>query len=176
MSQAELLFKTDKIEIECEQVAGKVVVRLMGIIDEDVNFSVLLRFAQELPKKKVRLVLDLDGVSRINSCGVREWLLFIERLAAIIEFQFDNVCELFIEQSSMMPKVLGTAKTLVISFKAPFWCKHCQENRVVLMTPDEVKFTEDGSAQVTAAKCEHCKNPMEFDSLVDEYFDFLRAA
>ena len=53
---------------------GTARVALVGDINESATLSPLV----ELPQSN--LVIDLAGVSRINSCGVREWIAFVVKL------------------------------------------------------------------------------------------------
>src|SRR5437660_8976902 len=56
--------------------AGGVVVKLAGVIDETFAAHLLIEAARGL------VVLDLDGVTRITSFGVREWVNAMRACAA----------------------------------------------------------------------------------------------
>ncbi len=47
-------------------------VELIGAIDEDADFKELLGLEQK------SISFDFDKVNMINSCGIREWIKFIE--------------------------------------------------------------------------------------------------
>src|SRR3712207_5341228 len=104
-AQLQVLADTGKIRIEMEQKGASAVFRPIGVIDEDVNFSVVLAQVTK-PGANIRdAKFDLGRVSRMNSCGVREWLLLLERLTPVVSLSFFNVCELFVEQANIIPNI-----------------------------------------------------------------------
>jgi len=59
-----------------QQLDGATCVALTGTVDEDADFAPLVRELAAQP----RIRLDLAGIGRINSCGVREWINFVRAL------------------------------------------------------------------------------------------------
>src|SRR5688572_8525470 len=60
-----------KFSVEEQSDATRVI--LSGDISEETDFEPILQIAGPI-------VLDLAGISRINSCGVREWINFVVHL------------------------------------------------------------------------------------------------
>src|SRR3954468_9656920 len=82
-----------------------------GTINEDFNFSKALEVVTQLHPAKTQILFDLSHVIAINSCGVRSWILFTERLQSKLPLRFTRVNELFIEQAAIVPTVLGKKGT-----------------------------------------------------------------
>jgi hypothetical protein len=162
-----------KMRLEMEIVSGRVQLRPIGIIDEDVNFSVVLGLVPKLnPNDKV-LRFDMGRISRMNSCGIREWLLLMEHLAApSVRCEFVNVNQLFIEQANMIPTMFGRKGSAVLTCQAPYNCPEC--NIVVMRTfePDQVT-SESEEPRAPDCKCDKCGGELEFDWLEEEYFGFI---
>ena len=152
---------TSRIEI-LETAAGEVTVR--GAIDELARLGDVLGRAHN-----GRLVLDLGGVTFINSLGVREW---IRMQSAATERKLDlelrRVSEVLVHQLNMIVATRGTAR--VVSFFAPYACDVCgrEESRLV----DVAQVT--GNAP-PAMSCSECNATMVFNDFPERYFSFLAA-
>lgn len=169
---ATLLADFGKLKIEVEFARGGAVVRPQGTFDEDINFqSVQELIARQRPALQF-LEFDLGHITHMSSCGVREWLIFMERIPQALPTRFVNVCERFVEQANMIPNMFGK-RSQVLSFQAPYFCGSCQKTEMVLLIPQEVQFVGD-EALVPKPKCSGCRSGMEFDSVPDEYFGFVR--
>ncbi len=178
MATTVVLQENPKIRLELETKGVEGVFRPIGIIDEDTNFSIALDRIQTLTPPPQALHIDLSRVRRINSCGVREWILFMERLMPLTRCAFVQVNELMIEQANMVPSILGKKGTPVLSFYAPYHCPHCSKDVPVLLHPGQVEFRGSPTAgdlpSIPQPDCPVCKNPMNFDWLAEEYFGFIR--
>ena len=178
MAKTMILQENAKIRLELETEAAEGIFRPVGIIDEDTNFSIALEQISTLAPKPQALHIDLSKVRRINSCGVREWILFMERLMTLTRCAFVQVNELMIEQANMVPSILGQKGTPVLSFYAPYHCTHCNKDVPVLLDPSQVEFRKQGTAGGTPSiphpDCPDCKKPMDFDWLAEEYFGFVK--
>jgi hypothetical protein len=173
MSKKVVLSENSKMRLEMEVEGTNGVVRPVGIVDEDVNFGVILSVMSQLGMPLKALKFDLGQVSRMNSCGVREWLILIEKLPEGVECGFENVNELLVEQANMIPGILGRRGMKVISFQAPYFCETCSADVPMLIEPSQVAIN-DGIPQAPPFKCPKCSNPLQFDWLEEEYFAFLR--
>jgi hypothetical protein len=160
-----------RVEISVED-DGTCVVRPVGVINEDINFSPVLKHLTELNASNLRVKFDLGSIERMNSCGVREWLMFVERLPSTCEKSFVNVNEVWVDLANIVPGLLGKGASRVRSFKAPYFCERCKEVKQCLLIPADVAH-EEGRAKAPARKCEKCGSALLFESLEEEYFRFL---
>jgi ABC-type transporter Mla MlaB component len=112
--------------------------------------------------------LDLEGISRINSCGVREWIYFVrDAEKAGYKLTLVHCSVAFVQQLNMISNFAG--KATIESVMAPFACASCKAEAAF-----EVDLTEDPFAQVRGARiCPACEGTMEFDDLEESYFSFL---
>lgn len=166
-----------RLEMELDGAAATmtVIVRPIGVLDEDVNFLILTQAFQGLGVPVKNVIFDLGHVARINSCGVREWILFLEKLAGTVTLSFVNMNEIFVEQVNMMPNMLGKKGWTVLSFHAPYHCAHCNTDIAAVLQPAQVKW--QGELPIAPAfVCRKCSKPLAFDWLEEEYFSFLKRA
>ena len=142
-----------------------VFVRLDGIIDEGNGLAGRLA---ELSGRKI--LLNMAKVERINSCGVRDWVRWIEALEGNQNGIFLVQCNpVVVAQINMVRNFCG-ARAHVVSFQAPYFCSHCQkEHRETVVTS-----TVGAAARPPEAVCETCGEVMEFDDLPESYFSFTR--
>src|SRR3954452_7833561 len=94
------------------QEAGAARVFISGEMTENGDFGALLK---QLPPGA--LVLDLVGVKRINSCGVREWVAFIAGLRGR-ELVLEHCSVSIVNQLNMISAFRGEAR--VRSVFAPY--------------------------------------------------------
>src|SRR5687767_10111363 len=104
-----VIVQGDRFRIEAEQQKELLILRLVGEIDEDVDLRKLPQGLAGFPKSTL-VLFDLGKVSKINSCGVREWVLFLESIKAIKPYGFLMLNELILHQAAMFPGVLGKPK------------------------------------------------------------------
>jgi len=144
---------------------GEVLV-IQGAIDEASGLLELLGRARER-----RLVLDLAGVTFINSLGVRDWIRMqaaAQRDGIAIELR--RVAEPLIHQLNMIVATRGSAK--VTSFFAPYACDGCGREEAVLL---EVAAHAGALAaqQAPTIPCPECGAQLEFNDFPERYFSFL---
>ncbi len=141
------------------------VIALRGNIDEDANFSTIsLEGAKEV-------VLDLEQVSAINSCGIREWIKWI-KTAPSSKFIYRKCPKVIVDQINMVSGFLPE-NGMVESFFVPYYSDASDTEKMVLFTsgkefkgseifpPDEVKDDKNGDV-------------MEMDVIEAKYFKFLK--
>ncbi len=110
--------------------------------------------------------LDLQGVSGLNSVGVREWLTFIETCAASATVELHRCSTAFVAQLNMVANFDGGAR--ICSISLPFVCETCGA------TKELVAPVEEGSCpSYETPSCDVHRAPMLFDDLEDAYFAFL---
>jgi hypothetical protein len=170
----EIVLDSGRLRIEvAPHPDGKLEVGVFGTVDEDANFSGLLKRISSAQPAANWLRFDLSGIQRINSCGVREWILFMERLGNAFELRYHSINELFAEQASIVSGMFGKGKIVVETFQAPYACQQCDRTVLKILTPKEV-LKSDGDIVAPDFVCETCQSPLEFDWIADEYFGFLR--
>ena len=139
--------------------------KISGTIDENFVFDdTVAKFGSEV-------TIDLRGVERINSCGVREWIKAILKSEAKISFI--NCSSVIVSQFSMIPEFLGRYG-VVKSFETQFVCDNCGfEDAKILEVGKDIQpgleLYEDGPE----IECSECGETMECDHNPELYFSFL---
>ena len=141
--------------------AGETMLSLAGSIDEQADLTPLREVASGA------LVLDLGGVDRINSVGVREWIRALQAIPEAVTVTWVATSVALVSQLGMIANFHGRSR--IRSFYAPYWCAACQAEQRFLLTPADV---------ATAAPrftCPRCAGPLELDELEADYFGGVRA-
>ncbi len=121
------------------------------------------------------LVLDLGGITFINSLGVRDWIrMQAAATQSGIQIELRRVAEVIIHQLNMIIATRGTAR--VTSFFAPYACDKCgrEESLVVdaIASASELAQLEKPPAMT----CPECAETMVFNDFPERYFSFLSKA
>jgi anti-anti-sigma regulatory factor len=137
-----------------------------GAIDERADLTTLVEHA-----RGGRLVLDLAGISFINSLGVRAWCQ-LQQLARSIDLQLElrRVSERLVHQLNIVPAT--RAASIVTSFYAPYHCDHCgnEEDVLVDVARDGVDLARHRPPE---RMCEECRAMLIFSEPPELYFAFL---
>jgi anti-anti-sigma regulatory factor len=143
--------------------AAGTAVALRGDIDEKSGFARLVDDVKD------GAVLDLSGVERINSVGVRNWMELMQALEKQGKRVTLACCAVpVVHQLNMIARFSGAAT--VASIKAPFLCPACEMSRVV-----DVDLARPVEPQIAApVTCPKCRTAMEFDDVPASYFGFAR--
>jgi anti-anti-sigma regulatory factor len=140
---------------------------IAGAIDEAAALHELVNRAAA-----GRLVLDLAGVTFINSLGVRDWIrMQAAAQKAGIAVELRRVAEPLVHQLNMIIATRGNAT--VASFSAPYACDACGREESLLI---------DAAAHAAALArmepppmtCPECGAPMAFNDFPERYFSFLQ--
>jgi anti-anti-sigma regulatory factor len=85
-------------DFKAEKVANgdEVKVKLQGHIDEDAQFNSLALGSAK------KVVLDLDSVTAINSCGIREWIKWIRTAQPSSQIVYQNCPKVIVDQINMV--------------------------------------------------------------------------
>jgi hypothetical protein len=168
---------TEVLSWQVEAVGGeRLRVQLRGEINENADFTELGR------QLHGDVTLLLDGITRINSCGVREWVNFMRDLR-VDSLLFARCAPVVVLQLNAIYNFRGSAR--VESFLAPYICETCHVDEYKLLDvlehfpgpepsagPDSVRSPEK-SLTVPAFRCSRCKGVMTFDELPERYLAFL---
>lgn len=151
------------VNIIKEQQAGGLFIRLVGSIEESVNFEQIIGPFQGL------LTVNSKEVPRINSVGVKAWIKYFQSLKAKnAQFEFIECSTSIVEQINLISNFTSGAP--VKSIFVPFACEGCKGELVGLFKTDDIKKI---NCQIPALKCSKCGGQAVFDDIEDEYFGFL---
>ena len=92
---------------------------IRGEIDEDFDASQLRKIFTN------NVILHLEDVKSISSCGIREWISFISELPETTSLEFEKCSIPITRQFGMLSNFRGHG--LVKSFFAPYYCDECDE-------------------------------------------------
>jgi len=140
--------------------------RLMGTIDEQFDAPGL---AQTIACRY--LILDLGGVDRISSFGIRQWIDFVQHIAPRLAGVYYVECSpKVVDQFNMVANFGGAG--YIVSFYAPYRCESCdQEKRHLFRTDEETPVWRAGQAPPT--NCQTCANKEDFDENPAMYFNYV---
>lgn len=145
--------------LKINQANGKTT--LAGFLDENSDLKPLEQITGTA-------VLDFKDVTRVNSCGVREWVNLMAKMSAA-EVRYEQCPMVVVKQLNAVPDFVGRAK--IGSFFAPYFCEPCDEDDLKLLEAAAV-----ANGQPPTVNCAKCSKPMEFDAVPNQYFSFLKRA
>jgi anti-anti-sigma regulatory factor len=135
---------------------------IAGALDEKAQLQPLLRWSSSK-----RVILDLAGVTFVNSLGVREWVrLQAAARDAGVRLELRRVAEPLVLQLNVVPAARIASD--VTSFYATYICDACGEEQPELI---EVASLADMKPPVRA--CRACGKPAMLAAPPDLYFSFL---
>jgi anti-anti-sigma regulatory factor len=151
----------NSLTLKIEKRATGLWVELAGDVTEDSEFSAILN------EKPLLLTLDLAGIKRINSTGVREWINFVGALKKEgTRITFERCSVAIVQQMNMIANFSGNAE--INSVYAPYICPSCDTEESKLLN-----FRVNAKPNLDElTPCPNCKEPMEFDDLPDSYMAF----
>ncbi len=156
----------EKLAISSTHSRAGSLIKLSGVIDETFNKNQFIEGARGI------VVVDLDGVRRITSYGVRDWIQALKAL------QFDylgfiNCRPAIVSQFNMVSK-FGAGGQLV-SFFAPFVCPGCGTDVEVLIDLRK-QHAEVKAFTLPSTKCPSCGQDAEFDDVPEAYLAYSASA
>jgi DNA-directed RNA polymerase subunit RPC12/RpoP len=151
-----------RLQINKQILQDELNVELIGAIDEDSDFNELLGLEQK------KISFDFNQVNMINSCGIREWIKFLEKIPSSTNVTYNNCPQIIIEQINMVHGFFRQGAS-INSFYAPYFCESCDKEVKVHLTADMVK-----NRKAPKMECPKCGSEMEFDAIESQYFSFLR--
>src|SRR5262245_10323608 len=126
------------MEFSVSQSQDKADVLLEGTIDESAG-APLTRLRKTLVGSK-RVVFDCQGVSNINSTGLRLWVEFLKSLRGALAYEFQRCSVYFVDYANMSPGLVRDAG--IHSFFAPFRCPSCNTSHELLL--ERTQLPENG--------------------------------
>ncbi len=147
------------------KVAGRLLVALRGEINENADLTELSRLLTG------DVELDMEGVTRVNSCGVREWVNFVRGLDQQLDgLRFSRCSPNVVLQLNTIYNFRGRAR--VVSFLAPYVCEVCHVDEYRLLDVAE-HFPDRAHPVLPSFRCQRCGGILVFDELPERYLSFL---
>lgn len=156
--------RRDGLAWRVERRDGETRLHLEGILTEHADFGRLL---SEITG---RVAVDLAGVRRMNSVGIRRWMDLVtgfERKGG--SFSLERCAPVIVRQLNMIARFEG-AHGEVRSVFAPYLCPECETEHLELI---ELELA-DGEELEAEILCSECGAVMVFDDLPATYFAFLK--
>lgn len=152
------------LKIEKQQQDGVVTLRLSGEIDETVDFKSAVG-----PAIGQLRVLTRE-ISRINSAGIRQWILYFEGLRqAGVNFWFEECSPAVVDQINFISNFNAGGE--VRSIYLPFTCELCHAELMALI---QCKDLVTNHLHTPTLPCAKCPGKAHFDEIHDEYLGFLK--
>ena len=157
-----------KFTLGANTVEDVTFLKVSGVVDED---NTLAKSLKKIDGRTV--VIDLSGVDRINSCGVRDWVNWLNDLDAKGKQVVLVKCSpCIVNQVNLVNNFVGRGK--VKSFFAPYFCPRCDvEQLKLLQVEDFAGMDRPRAPDVRGDACQQTRCEMEFDDLEEAYFAFL---
>jgi len=151
--------------MQLEEVGGRVTVALVGILDENADLRPLAELSGEV-------AIDLSGVRRISSTGVREWIDLMRALDGRCTIALVACSPASVTQLNLIANFRGGAQ--VESFIAPYECGRCGAEREFLLdTTAATRVPGRGVLCLPTLPCPECDSVMELSELPERYLTFL---
>jgi serine/threonine-protein kinase len=154
------------LEFKSEGDTEVVCLRLSGVIDDKFEAKALLDALAPIS------ILDLEGIKRITSFGVRQWSEAMKTLPSQVKHLYLVRCQpSFVDQLNMVLNFGGRAE--VISTVAIYFCEECQEERNV---PIDVLAdrAQISTGHTPPANCPTCSKPLVLDENPQQYYRFVQ--
>ena len=117
------------------------------------------------------LILDLGGVKKISSFGIREWVDFVAAAGKQVRSMILIECSpKVVDQLNMVANFAGGGR--VFSFYSPFRCDYCDTDHRVLLQVDKDHETIK-SMKLAERPCPSCKEAMYFDEDGATFFSYI---
>lgn len=150
---------------EKKRDGSTLVVALSGSIDED---AILINIAFDGAS---HLILDLEKVTAINSCGIREWIKWLKGASGISKVTYRQCPKIIVDQINMVSGFLPENGE-VESFFVPYFNESSGKEKMILFRQGQ-EF-KAGSVQAPAEIKDDSGEVMEMDVIEAKYFKFLK--
>ena len=160
-----------KLRARLDQVKGWDRLVLQGRISEGTEAALM----SYLKDTGVNVLLNMSQITSVNSCGIAEWMTFIERLCMNRYVYLEQCPSDIVLTINMAPAFKGSAK--VYSVYRNYQCNRCDVTESMLFTfgqnmPKPEELEKDGFATPSVA-CKKCQEDMDPEVLDEEFFAFL---
>jgi len=152
-------------KINKQQSGADVTVSISGPIDEDASFA-----GSELGGV-ASVTLDLEAITAINSCGIREWIKWIRTAPPGAQIKFRKCPKIIVDQINMVAGFLPE-NGKVESFYVPYYNDDSGNEKMILFK-EGAEFKGKELFPPAAVK-DDSGAPMEMDVIEAKYFKFLK--
>ncbi len=146
-------------------VSGEVtLVNIAGLVDE--NFA-----GFEFGSGPKSLVINVTGMTRMTSFGVRQWLKAMEGLPKPLHDLYLLGCPtFFVDQLNMVLNFAAGAQILTVI--GPYTCLSCgaESGEVIDVLAERASLVKGGGSD---KECSRCGGKLEFDETPESYFSFV---
>jgi serine/threonine protein kinase/anti-anti-sigma regulatory factor len=152
--------------VEVSITRDAVLVTVVGLVDE--HFA---GFGNLGPDPKT-VVINVSGMSRMTSFGVRQWLKGMDTLSKSITDLYLLGCPtFFVDQLNMVLNFGGNAQVLTVI--APYTCPSCgvESGETIDVLSDRAVLAKGGFPE---KECTRCGGMLEFDETPESYFSFVK--
>ena len=117
------------------------------------------------------IVIDVTGLTRMTSFGVRQWIKALESLPRSADIYLMGCPTFFVDQLNMVLSFGGSCKVLTVT--APFTCTACssESSELIDIAAERATLLQN---QLAPRPCAKCGEPLELDETVESYFGFVR--
>ncbi|MDQ3335000.1 MAG: serine/threonine protein kinase [Myxococcota bacterium] len=150
--------------VELTASDGAVLVQLAGFVDE--------KFAGFGEVGDVRaIVLDVSGMTRMTSFGVRQWIKALDALPKAADVYLFGCPTFLVDQLNMVLSFGGPCKVLTVA--APFTCTSCgvESSEVIDVCSERATLLQ---GTIAPRVCRRCGQALELDESPESYFAFAR--
>lgn len=146
---------------------AKLTVEVTGNVDEDANFQPVD------VGSATSVALDLNGVTAINSVGIREWIKWIKAFPPTVQLSVHRCPKIIVDQINMVSGFLPPA-TRIESFFVPYYADATGSEKMILFTNGK-EYKDGGVLDFPAEVKDDAGELMEMDVIEAKYFKFLKA-
>lgn len=140
--------------------------KLVGVMSVSSDFS-------SIPLEGIKhITVNFGEVCRIDSLGSQGWVSFLRKLPKTTQITFQECTEPIVRQLNLIPDFNYEKRVNVESFYMPYFCNECETGVSVLVERDTITVKND-ECDIPSAPCPTCKEPMEFDGILEKDLSFL---
>lgn len=148
-----------------KQEGSKLVLEVKGNVDEDASFQ-----PPDLGSNTT-VVLDLEGVTAINSVGIREWIKWVKTMPSSVALSVRRCPKIIVDQINMVAGFLPSGTTIE-SFYVPYYADTSGTEKMVLF--ENGKEFKGGEVFAPGEVKDDSGETMEMDVIEAKYFKFLK--
>ncbi|MBO5754145.1 MAG: hypothetical protein J6S69_10770, partial [Proteobacteria bacterium] len=143
---------------------GYTYLKLKGILDED---NLLANFLGQIQGRL--LLIDMAEIERINSCGVRDWVNWLNQIQALgVAVILLRCSPVVVSQANMVTNFAADA--FIHSFYAPYVHPDTGDEQSVLLFTEDIRQNQP----IRAPKIfNESGEELEFDEFEESYFAFI---
>jgi serine/threonine protein kinase len=156
-----------KATIERVTAGDAMLVNVSGMVDE--SFESFGNFGELAAMKTV--ILNVSGMTRMTSFGVRQWLKAMDVLPKSITDLYLLGCPtFFVDQLNMVLNFGGASK--ILTAVAPYTCPSCgmESGEMLDVLAERANLAKGGLPE---KECTRCGGKLEFDETPESYFGFV---